>query len=117
MRGADSDIPSRRGQGTDFHVGAFRAGHDHQTKYGPEDDAPVNTVSWHQAAEYCNWLTKQEGLPECYETGEQGVMTIKQNVGSLNGYRLPTEGEWEYVARAGALTSRHFGNSEKLLDR
>ena len=48
--------------------------------------------------------------------GKRRTMKIKQNIESLNGYRLPTEGEWEFVARAGASTSRYYGNTEKLLD-
>ena len=48
----------------------FRNDHDYNRQYSREHDAPVNTVTWYQAAQYCNWLSEQEGLPEdqwCYD--------------------------------------------------
>ena len=40
------------------------ADHAYNRQYSREEDAPVNTVTWYQAAQYCNWLSEQEGLPE-----------------------------------------------------
>ena len=62
---------------------------------------PVDSVTWEEAKEYCRRLNKQEleanRVPPGYE------------------YRLPTEAEWEYVARAGTTGAYSFGESDKVL--
>lgn len=66
---------------------------------------PVTRVLWFDAVQFCNARSVNEGLEPCYDTSSWACDFTK------NGYRLPTEAEWEYACRAGTTTKYYFGDT------
>ncbi len=121
--GEGDELPAREVTISPFRMGKYEVTNAEFERFMPEhrkvrdeysfrDREPVIYVSWVQAARYCNWLSKQNGLNAAYDEKTWKLIS------GANGFRLPTEAEWEYAASGRGENRRYpWGNDLPTQDR
>ena len=112
--GRDDDEQQRQVTISGFYMGKYEVTQEEyeavmgiNPSYAKGAKLPVEKVSWDDAIEYCNRRSEKEGLTPAYtRSGDTVTWNTK-----ANGYRLPTEAEWEYACRAGTSGPFYTGDN------
>tara|TARA_Y100001936_G_scaffold211393_1_gene218845 strand:- start:516 stop:2543 length:2028 start_codon:yes stop_codon:yes gene_type:complete len=93
-----------------FYASIFEITNSQYGKFKPSlrkslgaDNEPVISIDWNEAASFCNWLSKNEGLQDFYKIENKRVIGFNKNT---DGYRLLSEAEWEWLSRKAGKTKQ-----------